>query len=99
MMRARQEAIARLGRWQKTNLFEMSSQMGTGGFESSPADTILHQAAVHYRAGQLEQAEKLYRQALALRPGLADAHASLAATLFLQGRTNEAISAFRKALE
>lgn len=67
--------------------------------ESSTVDGLLQQAAAHYREGRLEQAERLYRQILALRPGLADVHASLAATLFLQGRTEEAIAAFRRALE
>lgn len=73
--------------------------MRTGIFEGSPVDAVLQQAAAHFRAGRLVQAEQLYRQTLVLRPGLADAHASLAATLFLQGKAGEAIGAFRKALE
>jgi hypothetical protein len=75
----------------------MTSQIGTGS--SSPSDALLREAAVHYRAGRLVQAENLYRQCLTLSPRRADAFASLAATLFLQGRSEEAIAAFRKALE
>ncbi|HEX4634771.1 MAG TPA: tetratricopeptide repeat protein [Rhizomicrobium sp.] len=67
--------------------------------ENNSIDAFLDQAAAHHRAGRLEQAECLYRRTLALRPRLANVHASLAATLFLQGRTDEAIAAFRKALE
>jgi len=67
--------------------------------EASPVDGFLQQAAAHFRAGRLAEAENLYRQSLALRPQLADAHAGMAVTLFLQGRTDEAITSFHKALE
>ena len=73
--------------------------MRTGVFETSPVDAFLQQAAVHYRAGRMAEAENLFRQVLALRPRHAEAHASLAVTLFLQGRTDEAIASFRNALE
>jgi Flp pilus assembly protein TadD len=73
--------------------------MRTGVFESSPVDAFLQQAAAHYRAGRIVEAEKLYRQTLALRPQFAEAHSGLAVMLFLQGRKEEAVVAFRKALE
>ena len=74
-----------------------------GNIGTSPTDAVLRQAATHYQAGRLAEAETLYRQLLMLRPGfapeLADVHASLALVLFRQGRTGEAIEAFRHALE
>ena len=62
-------------------------------------DLLLRRAAAHYQAGRLAEAETLYRQVLMLRPGFAEAFASLALVLFRQGRTAEAIGAFRQALE
>ena len=62
-------------------------------------DALLEQAAGHYRAGRLKEAETLYRQALAALPGRADIHAGLGTLLFLQGRTGEAIAALRRAAE
>jgi len=64
-----------------------------------PADAILRQAAAHYQAGRLAEAEQLYRQVLALDPRQAELHAGLASILFQQGKTGEAIAAFRRALE
>lgn len=68
----------------------------------SPAatvDALLEQAAVYYRAGRLEEAEALYRRALASEPQRADIHAGLAMLLFLQRRTDEALTALRRAAE
>jgi hypothetical protein len=66
---------------------------------ASATDAILRQAAAHYQAGRLSEAETLYRQILALRPGLSDVHSSLALILFRQGRTGESIASFRQARE
>jgi tetratricopeptide (TPR) repeat protein len=81
------------------NEFEASASMNTGISGTSAIDGFLQQAAMHYRASRLAEAEMLYRQALALSPNLADVHASLALMQFLQGKLGEAIAAFRKALE
>jgi hypothetical protein len=62
-------------------------------------DALLEQATLHYRAGRLREAEVLYRQALASRPERADVHAGLATLLFLQHRTDEALTALRRAAE
>ena len=62
-------------------------------------DALLSEAQAHYRAGRLTEAEQLYRRVLALRPHRTDVHAGLALTLFLQGRTEAAITAFRAAQE
>src|SRR3954471_22646998 len=65
----------------------------------STTDATLHQAAAHYRAGRLAEAELLYRQVLARQWNRADVHDGLALMLFLQGRTSQAAAAFRVALE
>lgn len=59
---------------------------------------ILDQAAAQYRSGRLGEAEKFYRQALAAAPDLAAPHAGLALMLYLQGRPQDAIAAFRQAV-
>lgn len=60
-------------------------------------DVLLEQAAAHYRVGQLKEAEALYRQVLAVQPQRAEIHAGLATLLFLQHRTEEALTALRHA--
>jgi tetratricopeptide (TPR) repeat protein len=49
--------------------------------------------------GRLEEAQKQFRQALALRPSYAEAHFNLANTLLSQGRTDEAIMYYQQAVE
>ena len=66
---------------------------------SAPVDAVLRQAAAHYQGGRLAEAEALYRQVLLSQPGRADLHAGLALILFQQGRTPQAIAAFRCALQ
>jgi protein O-GlcNAc transferase len=56
------------------------------------------QAVQLHRSGRLAEAEKLYRQALATDPNLAEAQISLAAILFQTGRLDEAVVASRRAL-
>lgn len=73
-------------------MIKVAGNPGTG-------EALLRQAAAHYQAGRLTDAEKLYRQVLTLQSGLADAHTSLALVLFRQGRTEESIAAFRQALK
>jgi hypothetical protein len=64
---------------------------------SSTVDAVLRQAAAHTQAGRLADAEALYRQLLTSQQNRADIHAGLALILFLQGRTPEAVTAFRRA--
>lgn len=52
----------------------------------------------HRRAGDREAAIEAYRSALALNPGIADAHNNLGITLQELGRLDEAVAAFRAAL-
>ncbi len=52
--------------------------------------------AVHYVAGDFEQAEARLRKTLELGPEFAFAHQMLAKTLFLQGRFSEAITEARE---
>ncbi len=65
---------------------------------TAAVDALLAQAAAQYRGGRLAEAERLYRQALAASPNLAGAHAGLALMLYLQGRPQDAIAAFREAV-
>jgi hypothetical protein len=62
-------------------------------------DPLLRQALGHYQAGRPAEAERLYRQAVAFRPDSVQGHAGLALMLLLQGKTGEAIAAFRRARE
>jgi hypothetical protein len=71
--------------------------MDTGHTHSPAVDAILAQAAAHYRSGRMAEAERSYRQLVALRPDMALGHAGLATMLFLQGRPREAIAQFRAA--
>jgi hypothetical protein len=72
--------------------------MAVGG-NPAAADAILRQAAAHYQAGRLAEAERLYREILVLQPRLAEVYAGLALMLFRQGKTAEAAAAFRQALQ
>jgi len=65
----------------------------------SALDALMRQAAAHYQARRFKEAEQLYRQILVEQSQSAEVHASLALTMFLQGRTGEAIASFRTALE
>jgi tetratricopeptide (TPR) repeat protein len=55
-------------------------------------------AAQHYRAGNLKQAEHLYRQVLSSNPDNADALNSLGNVLRVSGKPEEAILCYRNAL-
>src|SRR3569623_1753388 len=73
--------------------------MITGLSESPATDAMLAQAVAQYRSGRIAEAERLYRQVLTLRPNMSGAHAGLAIMLYLQGRPQDAIAAFRRAVE
>lgn len=53
----------------------------------------------HQRAGQMEQAEAAYRNAIVLDPGHAEAHNNLGNALHALGRTAQAIAHYRRTLE
>lgn len=55
--------------------------------------------ALYGRLQAWDKAERHYRAAIALSPGLADVHYDYGVALSQQGRRNEAAEAFRKALE
>jgi len=59
---------------------------------------IMQLASQHYRAGNLPQAEQLYRQILHSFPENVDALNSLGNTLLLSGRHDDAIACYRKLL-
>jgi hypothetical protein len=65
---------------------------------SSIARTLA-QAKALYRAGQLHDAEQLYRQVLAAEPGNAEAHHNLGGVLTLLDRSDEAAACYRRTLE
>lgn len=70
------------------------------------AAKMLIAAIRHHQAGELIEAEQLYRRILAINPQytaspllLADTHTNLGAALAAQGRIDEAIQHYRQALE
>src|SRR6187401_811412 len=73
--------------------------MSIGVSQSPAVDALVGQAMTHYRSGRVAEAERLYREALTLRPDLALIHAGLALILYMQGRPQEAIAAFREAVK
>ncbi|MEJ0071779.1 MAG: tetratricopeptide repeat protein [Pseudomonadota bacterium] len=60
---------------------------------NDPHSPTLARAADMFRAGQLDQAEAIYRQVVAAAPDHVAAHADLASVLHSQGRYQEAIAA------
>ena len=59
----------------------------------------LTDAIAEHKAGNTITAEKLYREAITLKPDFAVAHNALGAALQQQGRFMEAMQAYEKALE
>lgn len=60
---------------------------------------LLHTAVEYHRAGQLVEAERLYRQIIAAAPQTADAWQLLGALDFQQGRHAEAVEHIQRALD
>jgi tetratricopeptide (TPR) repeat protein len=63
-----------------------------------PAEDLFDRARQCHRAGDLRQAERLYRQALQLQPGSSGACYGLGHVLGEQGRWQEALAQYREAL-
>jgi len=55
-------------------------------------------AVQHHRAGNLQLAERLYKQVIGLSPNYAEAHSNLGAVLADQGKLDEAVTHFHQAL-
>ena len=81
-----------------SNLDEAIAKAQHGKVNVTP-DKAVQMAAKLYGEGKLGQAEKVCRQVLEARPGNADAHNILGATLQAQGRTEEAISELKIAVK
>ena len=52
----------------------------------------------YHQAGQLNKAEQLYRQILAVDPRIAEMHSNLGEALRVQGKLNEAVACHRRAI-
>ncbi|MBC8338312.1 MAG: tetratricopeptide repeat protein [Rhodospirillales bacterium] len=61
-------------------------------------DSLVQQAREHHMAGRLGEAERLYRQALEIRPEAAEIMSKLGAALAVQGKFTEAVSVLRRAI-
>jgi len=70
---------------------------------AGPSPAVMHvelfnQAVTHHHAGRLGEAERCYRQLLAVLPSHAEAHGRLGAVLMRQGKMTEAIFHIEHAL-
>ena len=64
----------------------------------SRSDIALRQAIQFHKSGHLQEAERLYRQVLALLPNYAEVHVNLGAVLMVRGRLADAEAATRKGI-
>lgn len=67
--------------------------------EASGAEKRFHEAVASAGEGRIREAERLYREAIALNPRLGDAYFNLGNLLFRDGRLEEALLAYRRACE
>ncbi len=77
-------------------------RLGAHGAREAPsrdAATYVNRGNELARRGRFEEAEKDYRRALALEPGLAEAHRNLGTLLLETGRSSEALESCRQAAE
>jgi tetratricopeptide (TPR) repeat protein len=65
---------------------------------ASAVETLEEQAQAHLSEGNLHEAATAFREAIRLRPDLADLHRGLGATLAKQGKVDEAVASFQRAL-
>jgi tetratricopeptide (TPR) repeat protein len=65
---------------------------------STAARTVFVEAVQHHKAGHLDDAERLYRKALDLRPGYAESYYNLGLALTALARQDEAIACYEGAI-
>ena len=73
---------------------ERQRTSNTGGFQSPP-ELSLALGSAHFRNGQLEDAEREWKEAVAVNPKMGEAHNNLAAMYAMTGRKKEAGEAVR----
>lgn len=62
-------------------------------------DSWMNLAIVNSQTGSVGEVERCCRQAIALRPGIVEAHFNLGAALYIQGKTTEAAQCYRQTLK
>jgi predicted TPR repeat methyltransferase len=68
--------------------------------EASPGmQKVLANALRHHQAGRLNEAERFYRQILAVNPRFAEGYNNLGSALNGQGKPDEAVACYRRALD
>ncbi len=81
----------RLQQWEiEVQMLQRSSLGGVQQTPDIPPGILLALGSAHFRAGQLADAEREYRAALDVQPGLGEARNNLAVALLLTGRAAEA---------
>ena len=85
---------------QQGRVWESPTTLWTHAYEHGPRRGIAQYMLARQRneAGQTERAVQLYREAIALRPALLEAHFALSATLVTLDQTAEAIETCRRAV-
>jgi SAM-dependent methyltransferase len=73
------------------------SDRASGAGPAAALADLFNTGVAHHRAGALIEAERCYRQMLAIAPTHAEAHSRLGAVLMGQGRTHEAIAFLERA--
>ncbi len=72
--------------------------MTTYAPEPPPINAVLRQAIARHQAGQLADAERLYRQVLAVRPDFAEVYVNLAVVLMFRGDLDAAVASCRRGI-
>jgi tetratricopeptide (TPR) repeat protein len=76
---------------------ERQRKSNTAGVFQSPPELSLALGSAHFRNGQLEDAEREWKDAAAVKPQMGQAHNNLAALYAMTGRKKEAEEAVRAA--
>jgi tetratricopeptide (TPR) repeat protein len=72
--------------------------MTAGISPAPPTNLVLREAIAHHQTGNLKEAEKLYREVLAARPGFAEVHVNLASVLMFRGDFEAAMTSCRRGI-
>src|SRR5437879_6152469 len=72
--------------------------MTTYAPETPPINAVLREAIARHQAGQLADAERLYRQVLAVRPDFAEVYANLAVVLMFRSNLDAALTFCRQGI-